>query len=276
MSGILEHSMNERSLDIKRVIGRDLRGNSSPVIAETAEGRFLVKLRGAAHGTAALVAEVVTGGIADLLGLEVPERRLLRLESGTPSNDLNDELADLLAASTGENLGFRFLEEARVVDENRLASVDPDWAVRVRWLDWLVMNPDRSPVNPNILEAEGRLWLIDHGSALPFHHDWSKVTAATPTEPELPVPHIFDDLIDLLPEIDRELTSLLSRDALEVLLAGVPASFLRPLLADELYDIDMLRAAYVKVLVARLEGERRFRKEEVPQRDSGPVPGWVL
>ncbi len=268
--------MNERSLDIKRVIGRDLRGNSSPVIAETAEGRFLVKLRGAAHGTAALVAEVVTGGIADLLGLEVPERCLLRLESGTPSDDLNDELADLLTASIGENLGFRFLEEASVVDGKRLASVDPDWAVRVRWLDWLVMNPDRSPVNPNILEAEGRLWLIDHGSALPFHHNWSRMTDEGPTAAELPVAHIFDDRLDRLPEVDRELTSLLSREALEVLLAGVPTSFLRPLVTDKLHDVDILRAAYLDVLVARLEGARRFRKEGVARRDPGPVPGWVL
>jgi len=36
--------------DVLRVLRRDQRGSSSPVVVETAEGQWLVKLRGAAQG----------------------------------------------------------------------------------------------------------------------------------------------------------------------------------------------------------------------------------
>jgi hypothetical protein len=48
----------------------------------------------------------------------------------------------------------------------------------VLWLDALVMNRDRTPGNPNIVVAQGRSWLVDHGAAPPFHYDWSSVTEA--------------------------------------------------------------------------------------------------
>mgnify|MGYP003694533379 CR=1 FL=1 len=53
-------------------------------------------------------------------------------------------------------------------------------AVPVLWLDALVMNPDRTPDNPNVLVAEGRSWLIDHGAALPFQYSWGTVTEDSP------------------------------------------------------------------------------------------------
>src|SRR5262245_61167283 len=128
-------------VEVVRVLRRDRRGSSSPVVVETTDGEWILKLRGAAQGTAALVAEVIVGGIADRLGLPVPERRVLRLAPDTPTDDRNDELADLLNASRGENLGFRFLDRARTPRPEEIARVSADFASQVRWLDWLVMNP---------------------------------------------------------------------------------------------------------------------------------------
>ena len=55
-------------------------------------------------------------------------------------------------------------------------------AAEVVWLDALVSNVDRTPRNPNLLVWHERLWLIDHGAALYFHHrDWDpEVDAAKP------------------------------------------------------------------------------------------------
>src|SRR5438876_51753 len=35
------------------------------------------------------------------------------------------------------------------------------------------LNVDRTARNPNLLLWEGGLWLIDHGAALYFHHNWA-------------------------------------------------------------------------------------------------------
>ena len=50
------------------------------------------------------------------------------------------------------------------------------------WLDALISNVDRTPRNPNLLVWHERLWLIDHGAALFFHHrDWDpEVDAVKP------------------------------------------------------------------------------------------------
>jgi hypothetical protein len=43
----------------------------------------------------------------------------------------------------------------------------------VVWFDDLVVNPDRTARNPNLVVHAGRTWLIDHGSALYVHHAWT-------------------------------------------------------------------------------------------------------
>ena len=40
--------------------------------------------------------------------------------------------------------------------------------------------PRRTPTNPNVMVRRGKYWLIDHGVALPFHHDWKGVSEASP------------------------------------------------------------------------------------------------
>jgi hypothetical protein len=229
-------------------------------VVATAEGPYFVKLRGAAQGTSALVAEVVVAALADHIGLPVPERRIIALAADTPSQDRNDELADLLRASAGENLGFRFLPEARPFVASDLSRVTRDFAAQVRWLDWLVLNPDRSPANPNLMVEGPRLWLIDHGAALPFQHDWGAVTESTPLRPALRVPHILADVGHDLAQWDAHLTGLIGREELAAALDQVPDSFLRPLISGEADSagIARRRQAYVAFLWKRLRGPHLF------------------
>jgi hypothetical protein len=241
-----------------RILRRDRRGSSSPVVVDTDQGLYFVKLRGAAQGVATLVAEVVVAAVADRLGLPVPARRVVTLSSPVPTNDRNDELADLLLASAGENLGFQFLEKARPVHPSDLERVSADFASQVRWLDWLVANPDRSRDNPNILADGPRFWLIDHGAALPFQHDWSSVTEDSPRRTPSPLPHLFDGLATRVDVWDPILTALLPREVIMAAVDQVPDSFLTPLLPAG-GPSDMLarrRAAYVAYLWKRLQGPR--------------------
>jgi len=243
----------------RRVLQRDLGGSSSPVRVDADGGPWQVKLRGAAQGTAALVAEVVVAGLAEALGLPVPERRVVVFPPGLPSDDRNDELADLLRASEGENLGFRLLPGARPLRPDDIAGVPLEFATRVRWLDWLVSNMDRGPANPNILVDGGHLWLIDHGASLPFQHDWRSVTEDSPRRSPPAPPHVFDGLALDLAARDAELTGALDRETLARAVACVPDSFLAPLVTGSTPEaVERRRAAYAAFLWKRLRGPRPF------------------
>src|SRR5687767_4878768 len=75
---------------VRRVVARIRDGSSLPVIVDTSGGRFVTKLRGAAQGPSALVAEVVVAELATRLGLPVPERALMELERPIQTDDHND------------------------------------------------------------------------------------------------------------------------------------------------------------------------------------------
>ena len=47
---------------------------------------------------------------------------------------------------------------------------DADLASRIVWFDAFVTNVDRTARNTNMLMWHRRLWLIDHGATLYFHH----------------------------------------------------------------------------------------------------------
>jgi hypothetical protein len=108
-----------------------------------------------------------------------------------PSDDVNDELRDLLDKSTGLNVGFQLLEAARNLTRVEFESVPLDVAASVLWLDMLVQNLDRTPANPNMMVRRGTYWLIDHGAALSFHHDWGAVHEYSARQPYDVRGHVF-------------------------------------------------------------------------------------
>jgi hypothetical protein len=241
-----------------RVLSAIRRGSSWPVIVHTQAGDFVTKLRGAAQGLAPLVAEIIVGELATELGIPVPERALIVFEEDLPSDDANDELADLLSKSRGLNLGFRFLPGALDLTPNRLDSVPADLAARILWLDALVENPDRTPQSPNILLWHGQPWLIDHGAALNFHYDWRAVTEDSPREAAIDLRShlLFARAGHLLRETDVELAPLLTRAVLSAAASRVPDEFLRDAFGGEAPE--RLRAAYVAFLWKRLKAPRPF------------------
>jgi hypothetical protein len=126
-----------------RVLSAIRSGSSLPVVVDTPAGRHIVKLRGAAHGTAALVAEIVVAELAERLGLNVPARAFLILDDALVSDDRNDELADLLTRSRGLNLAFQWLPAAHDLRPDDARVIDEDTASAVVWLDWHPHHPSR-------------------------------------------------------------------------------------------------------------------------------------
>lgn len=245
--------------DAERVQRRLRGGSSSPVVVSTPAGTFVGKLRGAGQGALALISEIIVAELAVLLGLPVPERVLLDFPSELPSDDRNDELADLLHRSAGLNLGFRLLDGALEATPKRLEALPDDFVARVLFLDGLTQNPDRTPANPNILFWKGQPWLIDHGAALLFHHDWSSVTEQSPREPTSYAGHLFEQRSAVLAGHDDELAARLDRPTLETAIGNVPDELIAAASPGALAP--RVRAAYHAFLWKRLRHPRPFVRD---------------
>ena len=162
-------------------------GGSLPAVVDTDDGLYVVKFRGAGQGPKALVAELLVGLIARLLGLPVPPLALVDLPAPFGRSEPDPEIQDLLRASHGVNVGLRYLDGAFNFDCTAAADlVTAEFASRLVWLDALVTNPDRTHRNPNLLAWQRRLWLIDHGAALYAHHDWAERDAGQDPRPVPP------------------------------------------------------------------------------------------
>ena len=230
-------------------------GGSLPGLVEADDlGIYVCKFRGAGQGVRVLVAEVVVGELARRLGIAVPELVTVELESAIARYEADEEVQDLLNASLGRNLGIDFLPGAFGFDSG--CRPDPDQAARVLWLDALVANVDRSWRNPNLLMWHGRLWAIDHGACLYFHHSWP--AGIGPAERFAAQPYSYDDHVlaahtDRLPEADAALAPLVTEELLRDVLAQVPEEWLEPVPGA---DAAAVRAAYVGFLYARVSGAR--------------------
>jgi HipA-like protein len=210
-----------------RVLRADRRGSSWPVLVQTEAGVFHTKLRGAAQAPASLVAEIIVGGLADAIGLRVPARVLIEIAPELRSDDRNDELAQLLTASVGRNLGFQLLPEVTDFQPEDATRVPPDLGAAVLWLDGLVQNPDRTAANPNLLWSHGTLWLVDHGACLGFQHDWAAVTEDTPrVQGHFLERHVLRTYAPGLRGVDDSLAARLSRSVLEAAVDAVPEEYL--------------------------------------------------
>lgn len=253
------------------------RGSSRPVVVETPGGVHIVKLAGAAQGAGALAAEIIVAELAEAIALRVPSRVLVEVPAGIEVSDWDDELEDLLVASRGTNLGFEWLEGATDLADGDIERVDPALRAAVLWLDRLVMNPDRTARNPNMLWWAGDAWLMDHGAALGFQYDWARITDNAPRAPWFPrEAHLFEAVVnaDELRAADEALAPRLTSDVLRAAVALVPAEFLRD--RDPSADAATRRAAFVDFLGKRLAEPRPFL--DVREPPAPPVrsrPSWL-
>ena len=93
------------------------------------------------------------------------------------------------------------------------------------WLDALVTNVDRTPRNPNLLVWHGRVWLIDHGAALYFHHrDWDPQADAA--KPFAAIgDHVLLPCAEAILDADARLAERLTADVLRDVVSLVPGGW---------------------------------------------------
>ena len=234
-------------------------GGSLPAIVEADDlGTYVLKFRGAGQGRKALVAELVAGEIARRLDLLVPEVVLAYLSPELGRSEPDPEIQDLLKRSSGLNLALDYLPGSLGFDP-LVEPPDSELASRIVWFDALVTNVDRTPRNTNLLVWHRRLWLIDHGASLYFHHNWPerdgaalKVVSRRPFAAARD--HVLLPFANSIAEADAALAPRLTPDVLRAIVDLIPAEWL----ADELgfADAEEVRAAYVAYLSARLREPR--------------------
>jgi hypothetical protein len=189
---------------------------------------FVVKFRGAGQGARALVAELIVGQLAQHLGLPVPDLAAVHLDEGFGRTEPDPEIQDILRGSRGPNVGLRYLDGAFTYDPVAVADlVTPERAADVVWLDALTTNIDRTPRNPNLLVWEDAVWLIDHGAALYFHHDWPSVDEARARSPFVPIKdHVLLPRAASIADADACLAPRLTDAVLGAVLDAVPDALL--------------------------------------------------
>ncbi len=222
--------MLERRL-VTRYVAPLREGGSLPGLVEADDlGTYVAKFADAGQGRRALVAEVIVARLARELGLRVPDLVILDLDPGIATYEADEEVQALLGASTGDNLGADFLPGSFGWDSAGRQAEAAE-AARVLWLDALTANIDRTWKNPNLLRWHGRLWCIDHGSALYFHHSWPAGVgdpARFAGQGFDPSTHVFASVAPVARSLDPELAPVLSEEVLVAACAEVPDSFLDP------------------------------------------------
>lgn len=215
-------------------------GGSLPGLVEADDlGTYVAKFRGAGQGLKVLIAEVIVGELARRLSVPVPDLVVIELDAAIGRVEPDQEVQELLLASTGSNLGVDFLPRALGYDGVSFRP-DPAVAAMILWLDALTVNVDRTWRNPNLLVWHHQLWAIDHGAALLFQHTWPG-PAEFAARPYSIDDHALAEYGRGLPVANQELAPLVTEELLTEVVSLVPEDWLP---VDE-------RAGYVEYLAAR-------------------------
>jgi len=232
-----------------------------PAIVEADDlGTYVLKFRGAGQGRKALVAELVAGEIARRLDFLVPEIVLAYLAPELGRSEPDPEIQDLLKRSSGLNLALDYLPGSLGFDP-LVERPDSGLASRIVWFDALVTNVDRTPRNTNLLVWHDRLWLIDHGASLYFHHNWpTRDGTALESLSQRPLAsaknHVLLPFANSIPGADAALAPRLTPEILHSIVGLIPKEWL----ANEpgFGSVEEVRCAYVAYLSARLREPRAW------------------
>jgi hypothetical protein len=242
-------------------------GGSLPAIVEAEDlGLYVLKFRGAGQGPLALAAELIAGEIGRALGLKVPEIVLVEVDAALGRNEEDPEIRELLKASVGLNLALDYLPGSATFDPAAKEAVDPDLASAIVWFDALVTNVDRTPRNPNLLWWHRVLYLIDHGAALYFHHNWgTDEQLEQMAKSRFPAvrDHVLLPWASRLEAADRELRPRLDEALFDGIVAQIPDDWLA---REPGVSAAGRRAGYVRFLNGRLAAAPAFLEEAVRAR----------
>ncbi|MDO5523958.1 MAG: aminotransferase class I and II [Bacteroidia bacterium] len=254
----MEKDISLRTVTVMRYILPLREGGSLPALAEADDDfKYVLKFRGAGHGTKMLISELLGGQIAKGLELNVPELVFALLDVDFGRTEGDEEIQDLLKASEGLNLGLHYLSGAIAYDPS--VKIDPLLASKIVWLDAFITNIDRTFNNTNLLLWHRELWIIDNGASFYFHHSWKDFERHALN----PFPHIKDHVLlsqaSKLDEADKWAKEKLTDDFFNEIIALIPDEWL--MWRDTPETPDEIRRVYFNFLKTRLENSLNFLNE---------------
>lgn len=237
-------------------------GGSLPAIVEADDlGLYVVKFRGAGQGPLALVAELVAGEIGRALGLAVPELVFIQIDAAIGRNDPDYEIRELIKNSVGLNLALDYLPGSTMFDPAARNAAPPEIASLAVWFDAFTQNVDRTPRNANLLIWHRKLYFIDHGASLYFHHNRATMLQKI----EAPFPEIQQHV--LLPWASQiEQAAIIAHDrltpqVLAEIVAQVPDAWLESAAAE--FTAAQSRAVYLDFFARRMASSPIFEQEAI-------------
>ncbi len=240
-------------------------GGSLPAIVEADDlGLYVVKFRGAGQGILALIAELIAGEIGRALGLRVPEIVFIEIDPALGRNEPDYEIRQLLKASAGLNLALDYLPGSTMFDPAARDQATPEEASLIVWFDAFTQNVDRTPRNANLLVWHRKLYPIDHGAALFFHHDWATMglKAESPFSPI--AQHILLPWAEAIGQASALARERLTPAVLAAIIDQVPEPWLESIPGAE--SAAEKRAAYLDFFLRRLAAARVFEEEATRAR----------
>ncbi|GAB3775002.1 hypothetical protein GCM10028818_18510 [Spirosoma horti] len=253
-----------RTVSVTRYAKPLREGGSLPALVEADDDfLYVLKFRGAGQGAKALIAELIAGEIARLLGLRIPEIVFATLDEAFGRTEPDEEIQDLLRASEGLNLALHYLAGSITFDP-LVTTVDAKLASQIVWLDCLVTNVDRTARNTNMLIWHKELWLIDHGAALYFHHSWENWEAQSKRPFVQVKDHVLLPQASELDAVDAEFRTILTPDRIQAIVGLIPDEWLINESTPE--SPDEQRAVYAQFLVSRVASSEIFVKEAIHAR----------
>ncbi|HMS70226.1 MAG: HipA family kinase [Saprospiraceae bacterium] len=256
--------MQIRSVNITRYITPLREGGSLPAITEADDGaKYVIKFKGAGQGSKALIAELIGGELARRLGFLVPEIVFAKLDEGFGRTEPDEEIQDLLKASAGLNLGLTYLSSAITFDPV-VTPINEMVASMIVWLDAFITNVDRTVRNTNMLMWKGDLWLIDHGAALFFHHNWDSWEQHATKPYPLIKNHVLLPVATKLHEANEIMKNELNGTIINEIVNLIPDEWLP---VREGYETPQeIRQVYANYLQKRLAISDQFTKEAIDAR----------
>jgi len=130
-------------------------------------------------------------------------------------------------------------------------------------------NVDRTVRNVNMLIWHRRLWLIDHGAALYFHHAWTDRDRPAGNPFALIKDHVLLRHASLLADVDAQMTALLTADKLAAIVQLIPDDWLRGDVGFA--GCEAQRRAYLDFFVQRLQSSAVFVQEAISCPNFAPM-----
>jgi hypothetical protein len=258
--------MKLRTVTASRYVTPLREGGSLPAIIEADDdGLYVLKFRGAGQGPKALIAELLAGEIGRAAGLPVPEIVFVELPAELARTEPDDEIHSLIDASAGLNIALDYLPGSVTFDPLVLEP-DAELASAIVWFDAFVCNVDRTVRNVNMLIWHRRLWLIDHGASLYFHHAWNSADQHATTPFALIKDHVLLKFASALAQVDAQMASLFTADKFASIVRLIPDSWL---VEDPGFaGIDGQREAYLNYFILRMQSSDVFVQEAIRARSS--------